>query len=120
MKCCYCAGFLAAWLLVFSLIFIGSGLKVIQHMRKSPLINQLFEDLRDILTHPGLMRAFSISFLIWMMLTFISLHLLHFGALTNSAGIHDSLALVVLTTFTLGVQTPRTIGLFEAAATYFL
>jgi len=103
------------------LFLVRRDLQLIVWLRKKAFIDRLLDHFEEALMNPALKRASLFSAVIWlitvmMMYAYYSLSLVEYPLRFN-----DALALVFITTLSLGVPSaPGGLGVFEAAAVFYL
>ena len=116
-------GFLVAIILftIAAIVVIRHESNWISRFRKHGTIDHIFNMFEDAIVNPAKKKAIGISAIIWVS-TVTMMYLFYILALPGfEIGWNDALALVFVTTISLGIPSaPGALGIFEAAIVFYL
>ncbi len=106
---------------IIGMVLIRRDIKWMVRLRNYGIINHCLSMFEEVVSNPSIKKAMGVTVIIWM-ITVVIIYVYYKLALPDfKIGWNDAFALVFVTTLSLGIpSTPGGIGVFEAAAVFYL
>lgn len=103
------------------LFLLRRDFQVMVWLRKNLLISRLLRHFEEVIMNPALKRAMLITAVIWLVTVVMMFAYYSLALMDYQLGVNDALALVFITTLSLGLPSaPGGLGVFEAGTVFYL